>query len=37
VSSEDAGYPQQDEKTLEALLQLGIEFNFNLRSVAGRL
>lgn len=37
MSSEDAGYPQQDEKTLEALLYPGIELNFVMRSVAGRL
>ena len=35
MSSEDAGYPQQDEKTLGALLQSGIEFRFWMCSVAG--
>ena len=36
-TGEDAGYPQLDEKTLEALLQLGIEYIFFLRSIGGRL
>ena len=35
-SGEDAGYLQLDEKTLEALLQLGIEYTFLLRSIDGR-
>jgi len=36
VSSEDAGYPQQDEETLGALLQSGIGFICKMRSVVGR-
>ena len=36
-TGEDAGYPQLDEKTLEALLQLDIEYIFFLRSIGGRL
>ena len=36
-TGEDAGYLQLDEKTLEALLQLGIEHVFQLRSIDGRL
>ena len=35
-TGEDAGYLQLDEKTLEALLQLGIEYMFWMRSVDGR-
>ena len=34
---EDADYLQIDEKTLEALLQLDIEYMFLLRSVDGRI
>ena len=36
-TGEDAGYLQIDEKTLEALLQLGIEGMFFMRSVDGRI
>ena len=36
-TGEDAGYLQIDEKTLEALLQLDIEYMFLLRSVDGRI
>jgi hypothetical protein len=36
-TGEDAGYLQLDEKTLEALLQLDIEYMFALRSVDGRI
>ena len=36
-TGEDAGYLQLDEKTLEALLQLGIEYMFLMRSVDGRI
>ena len=36
-TGEDAGYLQLDEKTLEALLQLGIENMLCMRSVDGRL
>ena len=36
-TGEDAGYLQLDEKTLEALLQLGIEYMFKMRSVGGRI
>ena len=36
-TGEDAGYLQLDEKTLEALLQLDIEYMFLLRSVDGRI
>ena len=36
-TGEDAGYLQLDEKTLEALLQLDIDYMFFLRSVDGRL
>ena len=36
-TGEDAGYPQLDEKTLEALLQLGIEYVFFMRRIGGRL
>ena len=36
-SGKDAGYLQQDEKTPEALLQLGIVFCVWIRSVAGRI
>ena len=35
-TGEDAGYPQIDEKTLEALLQLGIEHTVLLRRIGGR-
>ena len=35
-TGEDAGYLQIDEKTLEALLQLDIEYIFALRSIDGR-
>ena len=35
-TGEDAGYLQLDEKTPEALLQLGIEGMFLLRSIDGR-
>ena len=35
-TGEDAGYLQLDEKTLEALLQLGIDYTFVLRSIGGR-
>ena len=35
-TGEDAGYPQIDEKTLEALLQLGIEHTVLVRSIGGR-
>ncbi len=35
-TGEDAGYLQLDEKTPEALLQLGIEDMFLLRSIGGR-
>ena len=34
---EDADYLQLDEKTLEALLQLDIEYTFCMRSVDGRI
>ena len=34
---EDADYLQIDEKTLEALLQLGIEYMIRMRSVDGRI
>ena len=36
-TGEDAGYLQLDEKTLEALLQLDIEYTFCMRSVDGRI
>ena len=36
-TGEDAGYLQLDEKTLEALLQLGIEIMLGMRSVDGRI
>ena len=36
-TGEDAGYLQLDEKTLEALLQLGIAYTLLLRSIGGRL
>ena len=36
-SGEDAAYLQLDEKTPEALLQLGIEYTFLLRSIVVRL
>ena len=36
-TGEDAGYLQLDEKTLEALLQLGIACTLLLRSIDGRL
>ena len=36
-TGEDAGYLQLDEKTPEALLQLGIGFRFLMRSIGGRL
>ena len=36
-TGEDAGYLQLDEKTPEALLQLGIEDTFLMRSVGGRI
>ena len=36
-SREDAGYLQQDEKTPEALLQLGIDFRVLMRSVVVRV
>ncbi len=36
-TGEDAGYLQLDEKTLEALLQLDIEYMFLMRSVDGRI
>ncbi len=36
-TGEDAGYLQLDEKTLEASLQLGIEYTFLLRSIDGRI
>ncbi len=36
-TGEDAGYLQIDEKTLEASLQLGIEYTFLLRSIDGRI
>ena len=36
-TGEDAGYLQIDEKTLEALLQLDIEYMFLLRSIDGRI
>jgi len=36
-TGEDAGYLQLDEKTPGALLQLGIECVFLLRSIGGRL
>ena len=36
-SGEDAGYLQLDEKTPEALLQLGFAHIFLLRSVGGRI
>ena len=36
-TGEDAGYLQIDEKTLEALLQLDIEYMFLMRSVDGRI
>ena len=35
-TGEDAGYLQIDEKTLEALLQLGIEYTVLLRRIGGR-
>ena len=35
-TGEDAGYLQIDEKTPEALLQLGIENSVKLRSIGGR-
>jgi len=35
-TGEDAGYLQLDEKTLEALLQLDIEYVVALRSIDGR-
>lgn len=35
-TGEDAGYLQIDEKTLEALLQLDIEYTITLRSIDGR-
>ena len=35
-TGEDAGYLQIDEKTLEALLQLGIEHTVLLRRIGGR-
>ena len=35
-TGEDAGYLQIDEKTLEALLQLDIEYICSLRSIDGR-
>ena len=35
-TGEDAGYLQIDEKTLEALLQLDIEYMVILRSIDGR-
>ncbi len=35
-TGEDAGYLQLDEKTPEALLQLGIERMYSLRSIDGR-
>ena len=35
-TGEDAGYLQIDEKTLEALLQLDIEYMATLRSIVGR-
>ena len=35
-TGEDAGYLQIDEKTLEALLQLDIEYMLTLRSIDGR-
>ncbi len=35
-TGEDAGYLQIDEKTLEALLQLDIEYIFIMRSIDGR-
>ena len=34
---EDADYPQLDEKTLEALLQLDFDYMFFMRSVDGRI
>ncbi len=36
-TGEDAGYLQLDEKTPEALLQLGIEHVVKLRRISGRL
>ncbi len=36
-TGEDAGYLQLDEKTLEALLQLDIEYMLQMRSVDGRI
>ena len=36
-TGEDAGYLQIDEKTLEALLQLDIEYVVLLRSIDGRV
>ncbi len=36
-TGEDAGYLQLDEKTLEALLQLGIACTLLMRSIGGRL
>ena len=36
-SGEDAAYLQLDEKTLEASLQLGIEYTFLLRRIDGRI
>ena len=36
-TGEDAGYLQLDEKTLEALLQLDIDYTFLMRSVDGRI
>ena len=36
-TGEDAGYLQLDEKTPEALLQLDIEYMFELRRIGGRL
>ena len=36
-TGEDAGYLQLDEKTPEALLQLGFAYIFLLRSIGGRI
>ena len=36
-TGEDAGFLQVDEKTLEALLQLDIDYMFCMRSVDGRI
>ena len=36
-TGEDAGYLQLDEKTLEALLQLDIDYMLCMRSVDGRI